>query len=103
MSNITKGEWFVSEDYRNQIIVASKTSNKPMICILRDRSNDGEQKREEAIANAKLISAAPELLECLNELIKSPDVLIPFELTQKIYKTLNKAIRLEVEIFDNND
>ncbi len=62
-----------------------------MICILRDCSNDGEQKREEAIANAKLISAAPELLECLNELIKSPDVLIPIELTQKIYKTLNKA------------
>ena len=58
-TNITKGEWFVSND--NQIV------SMPSQCKITNRVSGWNP--EEAKANAKLIAASPELLYALIALV----------------------------------
>lgn len=57
----TKGEWLIQEDFPNRS-VEIKNINHERICSVMPFGN---KSKEEFNANAKLIAAAPELLEAL--------------------------------------
>lgn len=76
----TKGEWFVSGS--DQIV------SMPSQCKIANRVSGWNQ--EEAEANAKLIAAAPELLEVL-QTIENDDNSIPEWLLVRIKQVIKKA------------
>ena len=71
----TKGEWIVKNDFRKPSVLAGKSNGT--ICEIKQvfttlNNSDGSesytgQSHNEMLANAKLIAAAPELLEALRE------------------------------------
>lgn len=84
-TKFTKGEWETNKDY-----VWSKST---FICKIEEVNyND---KDIEAIANAQLISAAPDLFEALIN-IENDDNRIPATIWEMRNKALNKALGEEI-------
>lgn len=87
-SKHTQGEWKIVESKYQTAIV----SDNIMVASVPILHEDKE-------ANAKLIAAAPELLECLNKLTNciqgtkngSLILIVPIELSEKIGETIEKA------------
>ena len=61
----TKGKWKVSED--NELIV--QATEYLVAHIFWDEADDGIDTKPEAIANARLIAAAPDLLEACKDAV----------------------------------
>ena len=80
-TKFTEGEWGTNKDY-----VWSKTT---FICKIEEV--DFNNKDIEAIANAQLISAAPDLFEALIN-IENDDNRIPATIWEMRNKALNKAL-----------
>lgn len=82
----TKGEWSVKSFSDSRVIVKHviHSSNGDTICkVMRDDNDDSEAE----LANAKLIAAAPELLEALNSLISEiDDAVMPTSSNEAISK-----------------
>lgn len=85
----TKGNWYVSGETKpdGSIIIRSDVSefNKKLVAYVSDNDTDI---REEPHANAKLISAAPELLEALKAIKEIGE----FKADGQIGKIINNAI-----------
>lgn len=85
MSKHTEGKWEVNEDSPYKIVVVSpwsdkvKPGNTPTFADYRGAHicyiefNTGVPTKAQAEANARLIAAAPELLEALKEALKDYD------------------------------
>jgi hypothetical protein len=93
----TPGPWNLYEKHGGELdttITATANGSQILICdVIGCRNNEGVITKETAKANAKLIAAAPELLEALNKVmscIKSTSDLI--KLGDSIYD-----IRYEIE------
>lgn len=65
----TKGKWYVSGDLKNQV----KTNLLPSGILVANVNPINAYSEEEAFANAKLIAAAPELLNALSFLLNDLD------------------------------
>ena len=89
----TEGNWFIDANYKNEIVVAVKTEDSiPLICIIQNRGNSGTIKIEESKANAKLIAAAPELLDALCAVLRSYEAACP----EKYYSDDNVVLADDV-------
>ena len=66
MSAHTPGPWFIA-DTNDQLWARQVDSKSGAVCFC------GSFQRDEACANARLIAAAPELLEALKELLSALD------------------------------
>lgn len=62
----TPGPWMVTDAPSGQICVTTEDEDGSWICG-QIHNQEGEMSREEAVANAFLIAASPELLEALIE------------------------------------
>ena len=87
--NITKGNWEHLEDYKS---VQSDLDDGTLICEIDYTGTDPE----EELANAKAISAVPEMIDALIEandyiIENAPDDIYPKELLDKLEQTLEKA------------
>lgn len=69
----TKGKWRAISSYNDQKVLVTNEKNYLLAHCYAHVRETGNQplSLEEAEANAKLISAAPELLEALNNLVNS--------------------------------
>ena len=76
----TQGEWLLNKDYS---VSSSKLYNRVMIAQICSADNNDEEKA----ANAKLICAAPELLEALEIAIQW----IPKDLQKHFKQIIKKA------------
>jgi hypothetical protein len=89
----TQGEWGCSEimNFSGTLVSYINTSVKE-IAQLRGCVS-GEE--EEALANAKLIAAAPDLLKALQDLldVDEVDVHSLFKVQQNAHKAINKALK----------
>ena len=82
-TNITKGEWFVSND--NQIV------SMPSQCKITNRVSGWNP--EEAKANAKLMSASPNMLEALLSIYEDKEAWneLSDDQKQKVEESIKKA------------
>ena len=86
--NITEGEW----EYNNENYVLSNYNGGLTICVVDYVGSD----KEEETANAKAISAVPEMIDALLEandyiIENAPDDIYPKELLDKLELALKKA------------
>lgn len=65
MSEYTKGPWLVNKD--------NVTSPMGIICTVRNKNTGVLYRDDAADANAKLIAAAPELLDCLERILNASE------------------------------
>lgn len=87
MSKYTPGPWFLDDDY-----TTIRENNKPNSDMnLRIAEIRGPQEYDELMANANLISAAPDLLEITQELIRHMESAPHF---QNHYKVIAKAEKI---------
>lgn len=87
----TKGPWRYSlEPQPNGCPIIG--ANGLMIAMLAHSANKPEEK-EAALANARIIAAAPEMLEALEEILRAnhDDFYLPFGLQSMIEKAVDKA------------
>lgn len=86
----TKGEWKIGKSLRCLV-----GTNEPEVLAIADCNIDGDINKEEQQANAKLIAAAPELLEALDyimsEINSNPMSVQYFDL--RLIKQANEAIK----------
>ena len=65
MSKHTQGPWVIDESYFNgSINTVCRTRHVAMVSMYQSKPGDGEENR----SNARLIAAAPDLLEALEDL-----------------------------------
>ncbi|MDQ3040040.1 MAG: hypothetical protein M3R16_09630 [Pseudomonadota bacterium] len=69
MSAHTPGPWILAPDERHCEIEITATSRKGRVCIGKVETGFSEPFESEQWANARLIAAAPDLLEALNGLL----------------------------------
>lgn len=65
----TKGQWFINADIHGQLYVEAENSDRPFICDLQLGDEPNAEARAAILADARLIAAAPELLEALQGII----------------------------------
>jgi len=91
----TQGEWRVSKSGNPQFKTCVVAEDMGSVCFITDWTE------EEAKANAKIISAAPELLESLKQLMEGVDGLPPLTAITgtltKQYKQAQQAIKKATE------
>lgn len=63
----TPGPWNMHTDGCNQV-----WTTEGIVAIVRDGNDEGINDSEQATSNARLIAAAPELLEALQKLMREP-------------------------------
>jgi hypothetical protein len=102
----TKGEWtiFVHKECTYPgIECLSSQGNFSIACIGNDLEGIQGRTKEEAIANAKLIAAAPDMLEALIDLVEMVSPIIMKMGVKKVYRELlsieqaKRAIRKAIE------
>jgi hypothetical protein len=83
----TKGEWKTKSFWHKKLIPAISISTKEInICWI--RFDVWAKRKEEAEANAKLIAAAPDLLEALQEIKRKLEVLQAVQLLSVFQKAI---------------
>src|SRR4051812_30070296 len=93
----TKGKWSFYPKYQGEHIVSIKSGNTVVADVMGETSE--EVTKEEALSNAKLIAAAPDLLEALEQVkmlhldneCNYPEGTIGFRLNKIIEAAIKKA------------
>jgi hypothetical protein len=87
-SNFTKGEWKILW-YNYTHFATINTDSLHRICAI---EVNNAKEMDEAIANAMLISAAPDMLQALNELVTAVS---PYIYRQGVKKAFSELVALE--------
>jgi hypothetical protein len=92
MEKFTQGKWIVKSENDGSNIYIKDATNTAAICKLYTQ-NAIVLNKEEAVANAKLIASAPELLEALKAVFKSKTErgIIGVEEMSLVINAINKA------------
>lgn len=81
-----------SPDTDNYCIEIMSSSGVTDVAYLQSFNGDDQHSKEKTLANAKLFSAAPELLEALRFIISDCSRMIPKCAEDKAMKAINKAL-----------
>jgi hypothetical protein len=68
----TPGDWSFWQKYQGEDIASIRANGKIIADVVGQNSGEGVMK-DEALANAKLIAAAPDLLKALKEMLRHTD------------------------------
>ncbi len=84
----TKGEWEWTEKHRNKIVIYANSQLR--IAMVYKADNDVYVPRNESKANAKLIAAAPKMLDVLQDIFSQVNLA---DTNMELYKKAKNAIQ----------
>ena len=88
----TKGSWKLGGNTLDGILVSVRHPQNRDVCTVW-KYDDSFLENQEALANAKLIASAPDLLEALQEVRKHMNAYIPEKVFDLVDQAIEKALK----------
>lgn len=88
----TKGSWKLGGNTLDGILVSVRHPQNRDVCTVW-KYDDSFLENQEALANAKLIASAPDLLEALQEVRKHMNAYIPEKVFYLVDQAIEKALK----------